>query len=205
MESGEQCLNINPNLLTGTRYFSGKGWFNLDQSNYGLNYDYAPGFAVYCVSNQDWNGVTKYVKVHAGETYTFSMYFRYYGVADDYETDKTAIYIELNNKKMGVECPGIWGADATILDNNGTLVANVSNKFVRIHKTFRVETDGYIKPRVERGPIPNVEIQEYGFKLERGSEMTPYCGTVEEGGGNHRLNDELTDLADNIRSHTGDN
>ena len=196
-------MNINPNLLTGTRYFSGKGWFNLDNSNYGLNYDYVPGFAVYCVSNQDWDGVTQYVKVHAGETYTFSMYFRYYGVADDYRTNQTAIYIELNNKKMGVEGPGIWGADATILDNNGTLVANVSNKFVRIHKTFRVETDGYIKPRVERGSLPNIEIQEYGLKLERGSEMTPYCGTVEEGGGNHRLNDELTDLADNIRSHTG--
>ena len=181
-------MNINPNLLTGTRYFSGKGWFNLDISNYSLNYDYVPGFAVYCVSNQDWNGVTQYVKVLAGETYTFSMYFRYYGVADDYVTNQTNVYIDLNDKGMDVEGPGIWGADTTILDNNSNLVANVSNKFVRIHKTFRVEKDGYIKPRVERGHMPNIEIQEYGFKLERGSEMTPYCGTVEEEPGLFAMN-----------------
>ena len=193
-------MNINPNLLTGTRYFTGD-WVNLDQSNYGLNYDYVPGFAVYCVSNQDWNGVAQYIKVNAGETYTFSMYFRYYGVADDFVADQTRVFIELNDKGMGKERPGVWGADTTMAISNP--VTNVNNKFVRIHYTFTVITDGYIKPRVERGPIPNVEIQEYGFKLERGSEMTPYCGTVEEGGGNHRLNDELTDLADNLRSRTG--
>ena len=194
-------MNINPNLLTGTRYFSGDDWVNLDISNFGLNYDYIPGFAVYCVANQDWNGATQYVKVHAGETYTFSMYFRYYGVADDYLTNQTAVYIELNNKGMDQERPGVWGADVVM--DGSKVVANVNNKFVRIHKTFRVETDGYIKPRVERGPMPNIEIQEYGLKLERGSEMTPYCGTVEEGGGDLMLNAELTGLADNIRSRTG--
>ena len=196
-------MNINPNLLTGTRYFSGKDWVNLDQSNYGLNYDYVPGFAVYCVSNQDWNGVTQYIKVHAGETYTFSMYFRYYGVDDGYVTNQTNIYIDLNNKGMNQEGIGIWGANTTILDTNSNLVANVSNKFVRVHKTFRVDTDGYIKPRIERGPMPNIEIQEYGLKLEYGSEMTPYCGAVEEGGGDLKLNDELIGLSDNIRSRTG--
>lgn len=194
-------MNINPNLLTGTRYFSGDDWVNLDISNFGLNYDYVPGFAVYCVANQDWNGVTQYVKVHAGETYTFSMYFRYYGVADDYLTNQTAVFIELNDKGMGKERPGVWGADVALDGSN--VVANVNNKFVRIHYTFTVVKDGYIKPRVERGPMPNIEIQEYGLKLERGSEMTPYCGTVEEGGGDLMLNDELTGLADNIRSRTG--
>lgn len=175
-------MNINPNLLTGTRYFSGSDWVKLDITNLNLDYNIVPGFAVYRVSNQDWNGLTQYIKVYAGETYTFSLYFRYNGVSDDYVTNQTHVYIELNNKGMDQERPGVWGADVTI--NGSNLVANVNNKFVRIHYTFTVTKDGYIRPRVERGPIPNIEIQEYGLKLERGSEMTPYCGTVEEGGEN---------------------
>lgn len=196
-------MNINPNLLTGTRYFSGSDWVNLDITNLNLDYNIVPGFAVYRVSNQDWSGLTQYIKVYAGETYTFSLYFRYNGVSDDYLTNQTYVYIELDNKGMDQERLGVWGADVTV--NGSNLVAYVNNKFVRIHYTFKVTKDGYIKPRVERGIAPNIEIQEYGLKLERGSEMTPYCGTVEEGGGDLMLKDELTGLADNIRSHTGYN
>lgn len=176
-------MNINPNLLTGTRYFSGSDWVNLDITNLNLDYNIAPGFAVYRVSNQDWSGLTQYIKVYAGETYTFSMYFRYNGVGDDYLTNQTEFYIELNDKGMDKERPGVWGADITSIDSQ--IVKNVNNKFVRIHNTFKILTDGWIKPRVERGPMPNIEMQEYGLKLERGSEMTPYCGTVEEGGGSY--------------------
>ena len=191
-------MNINPNLLTGTRYFSGDKWIPHTPGT-GLDLNVIPGFAVYS-ANEDWDGISQYIYVRAGEVYTFSCYFRYLGVSDDYVTNTSAIFIQLNNMGKDQEFFGSFGATV----NNYTIpIAYVNNKFVRVHATFKVLTDGWIKPRVERGQSEGITIQEYGLKLERGSEMTPYCGTVEEGGGNHRLNDELTDLADNLRSRTG--
>lgn len=191
-------MNINPNLLTGTRYFSGDKWIPHTPGT-GLDLNVVPGFAVYS-ANEDWDGISQYVYVRAGEVYTFSCYFRYLDVSDNYVTNTSAIYIKLNNMGKDQEFKGSFGAT---VDNFTIPIAYVNNKFVRVHATFRVLTEGWIKPRVERGQVEGITIQEYGLKLERGTEMTPYCGTVEEGGGNLILNNELTGLADNIRSHTG--
>ena len=191
-------MNINPNLLTGTRYFSGDKWIPHTPGT-GLDLNVVPGFAVYS-ANEDWDDISQYVYVRAGEVYTFSCYFRYLGVSDDYVTNTSAIYIQLNNMGKDQEFNGSFGAT---VDNFTIPIAYVNNKFVRVHATFKVLTEGWIKPRVERGQAEGITIQEYGLKLERGTEMTPYCGTVEEGGGNLILNDELTGLADNLRSRTG--
>lgn len=191
-------MNINPNLLTGTRYFSGDKWIPHTPGT-GLDLNVVPGFAVYS-ANEDWDGISQHIYVKAGEVYTFSCYFRFLGVSDDYVPHNSSIFIQLNNMGKDQEFTGSFGAT---VDNKTILITDVNNKFVRVHATFKVLTDGWIKPRVERGQSEGITIQEYGLKLERGSEMTPYCGTVEEGGGNLILNDELTGLADNIRSHTG--
>lgn len=191
-------MNINPNLLTGTRYFSGDKWIPHTPGT-GLDLNIVPGFAVYS-ANEDWGGISQYIYVKAGEVYTFSCYFRFLGVSDDYVPHNSSIFIQLNNMGKDQEFSGSFGAT---VNNYSNPIAYVNNKFVRVHATFKVLTDGWIKPRVERGQSEGITIQEYGLKLERGSEMTPYCGTVEEGGGNLILNDELTSLADNIRSRTG--
>lgn len=106
-------MNINPNLLTGTRYFSGSNWVNLDISNYGLNYAYVPGFAVYCVSNQDWNGVSQYIKVYAGETYTFK--------TDSFYNDKTVSFAFGLNGKLDADfaSPSLIQLDDITLGGGG--------------------------------------------------------------------------------------
>lgn len=201
-------MNINPNLLTGTRYFTGD-WTGLYTSgDYLYNDSDLPNFSVLMTTPaQRWGGNSQYAKVIAGETYTFSMYLKEYSGPNSLPL--SMFYIELNSdNESGF---GITHKLAHVQDESGSnnKQIQVTNNWQRFSYTFKVLNDGYIKPRFEidfpcgTSEYSNLLIGQYGLKLEHGSEMTSYCGTVEEGGGNIRLNDELTGLADNIRSRTG--
>ncbi len=181
-------MNINPNLLTGTRYFTGD-WLGLFVGGEYLYQDSdLPDFNVLMTTPvQRWNGNSQYAKVSAGEIYTFSIYLKEYSGPDSLPLSR--FYIELNSDNE-------FGFDVThklahIQDASGSNAKQiqVTKNWQRFSYTFKALNDGYIKPRFEidfqcdTSEYSNLLIGQYGPKLERGSEMTPYCGTVEEGGG----------------------
>lgn len=181
-------MNINPNLLTGTRYFTGD-WLGLFVGGEYLYQDPdLPDFNVLMTTPvQRWNGNSQYAKVSAGEIYTFSIYLKEYSGPDSLPLSR--FYIELNSDNE-------FGFDVThklahIQDTSGSnnKQIQVTKNWQRFSYTFKALNDGYIKPRFEidfqcdTSEYSNLLIGQYGPKLERGSEMTPYCGTVEEGGG----------------------
>ena len=181
-------MNINPNLLTGTRYFTGD-WLGLFvRGDYLYNDPELPNFNVLMTtSSQRWGGNSQYVKVNAGETYTFSIYLKEYSGPDKLPLSR--FYVELNSdNEFGFN---VTHKLARIQDTSGfnNKPIQVTKTWQRFSYTFKILNDGYIKPRFEidfqcyTSDYSNLLIGQYGLKLERGSEMTPYCGTVEEGGG----------------------
>lgn len=112
-------------------------------------------------TTEDWNGLCQYYPVKSGETYTFSLNARY-----ESGTGKSALYIRLNSGQEGQ----YKAADAT----PWSLDINLNEKWQRYSVTFKASSDGYIKPRIERGDKNKNILEICGFKLEQGSVATPW-------------------------------
>ena len=118
-------------------------------------------------STEDWNGLTQYYSVKAGETYTFSLNARY-----ESGSGSSALYIMLhedpeNGHKAAKVSP--WSRDITLNEN-----------WQRYSITFTVNSDGYIKPRIERGSHNKNVLEICGLKLERGTVATPWTPASED-------------------------
>lgn len=141
------------NLLVGTRDFSGD-WLNLG-TNFTKTGDTYNGLSV-LETNGDWAGAAQYYQVKKGETYTFSLFARYTS-----GTGSSGIYVMLNNN------PENGFTQAWVDNTQGGYSLDTSWKKCRI--TFTATTDGYIKPRMERGVSNTNTLQICGYMLEKGA------------------------------------
>lgn len=110
----------------------------------------------------DWNGISQYIPVKKGETYTISMYAKYVsGTGDSY------IFWALNNDSEG-------NYNTAVTTPADSLVG-ITDKWVRISATTTVTSDGYLRPRIERSTNNTNTLQIAGIKVEKGSVATDRC------------------------------
>lgn len=155
------------NLLRGTADFRPDNiWFPLGlwtRTNEAYN-----GLTIFKDhEDNDWNGLTQYYSVKAGETYTFSLNARY-----ESGSGSSWLYIMLNtNPENGHKAANVFPASCNI---------TLNENWQRYTITFTVKSDGYIKPRVERGSGNKNVLEICGFKLERGPVATPWTPAPED-------------------------
>lgn len=147
------------NLLKGTKEFSGD-WKNM-AAGWKKHSDKYQGCDV-LFKNNSWNGIGQEIDAKIGEIYTFSLWMK-----SDWKNDTVNFYV---NKNGSVEKG--WGVPS------GTSVA-ITNEWKRYSFTFKITSDGFIFPRVER-PNQNTNLYVAGFKLEKGSYATPYTEAPED-------------------------
>ncbi|WP_238709207.1 phage tail spike protein [Streptococcus suis] len=149
------------NLLKNTKDFSGEWDYN------GQRRKIAPwkynGLSV-IEADYPWEGLTQLIQVRAGEVYTFSAY-----VASSLASDSAEIYIHLNNYRT---------EQMAVVDNYYRKF-NMTATFQRVSITFKVITDGYIAPRIERSDLNGI-LYFAGMKLERGTIATDWSTSHED-------------------------
>lgn len=149
------------NLLKNTKDFSGEWDYN------GQRRKIAPwkynGLSAIEV-DYPWEGLTQLIQVRAGEVYTFSVY-----VASSLASDSAEIYIHLNNYRT---------EQMAVVDNYYRKF-NMTATFQRVSITFKVITDGYIAPRIERSDLNGI-LYFAGMKLERGMIATDWSPSPED-------------------------
>ncbi|HFR3225652.1 TPA: phage tail spike protein [Streptococcus suis] len=149
------------NLLKNTKDFSGEWDYN------GQRRKIAPwkynGLSAIEV-DYPWEGLTQLIQVRAGEVYTFSVY-----VASSLASDSAEIYIHLNNYRT---------EQMAVVDNYYRKF-NMTAAFQRVSITFKVITDGYIAPRIERSDLNGI-LYFAGMKLERGTIATDWSPSPED-------------------------
>ncbi|MBV1943666.1 matrix-binding protein EbhB [Streptococcus parasuis] len=149
------------NLLKNTKDFSGEWDYN------GKNRKIAPwkykGLSA-IKADYMWDGLTQLIQVMAGEVYTFSSY-----VASNLGFDSANIYIHLNN----------YRTEQQAVVDNGYRRFNMTSTFQRVSITFKVITDGYIAPRIERYDLNGI-LYFAGMKLERGTIATDWTPATED-------------------------
>lgn len=156
------------NLLKGTANFRPDDiWFPLGAwTRTSEKYNGLTVFKVHV--DESWNGLTQYYPVKAGETYTFSLNARY-----ESGNGKSIFYIELNDpqQEAGHNRAHVSPSSQSVL---------LTEDWNRYSITFTVNSDGYIKPRIERGSDNKNVLEICGFKLERGSVATPWSSAPED-------------------------
>ncbi|HEM4859039.1 TPA: phage tail protein [Streptococcus suis] len=149
------------NLLKNTKDFSGEWDYN------GHRRKIAPwkynGLSA-IEADYPWEGLTQLVQVRSGEVYTFSVY-----VASSLASDSAEIYIHLNNYRT---------EQMAVVDNYYRKF-NMTATFQRVSITFKVITDGYIAPRIERSDLNGI-LYFAGMKLERGTIATDWSPAPED-------------------------
>lgn len=149
------------NLLKNTKDFSGEWDYN------GHRRKIAPwkynGLSA-IEADYPWEGLTQLIQVRAGEVYTFSAY-----VASNLASDSAEIYIHLNNYRT---------EQMAVVDNYYRKF-NMTATFQRVSITFKVITDGYIAPRIERSDLNGI-LYFAGMKLERGTIATDWSTSHED-------------------------
>ncbi len=157
VELAERKDATNHNLFTGSKDFTGN-WINLNQIQQKDKYlDFT---AIY--NNWAWNGISQYIDVKAGETFTASTYIK----ADAGLTPSW--YIMLNNDGEGGHTMANTSLNVKKITTTGD--------WQRTSVTFTVTSDGTIKPRIEStGTTP---FWFAGMKLEKGAVATPWCPAI---------------------------
>lgn len=155
------------NLLRGTADFRPDNiWFPLElwtRTNEAYN-----GLTIFKDhEDNDWYGLTQYYSVKAGETYTFSLYARY-----ESGSGSSTLLIMLNGDPEN----GHKAARVSPVTRDITL----NEDWQRYSFTFTVNSDGYIKPRIERTSNNKNVLEICGFKLERGPVATPWTPAPED-------------------------
>ncbi|HFI0358108.1 TPA: phage tail spike protein [Streptococcus suis] len=143
------------NLLKNTKDFSGEWDYN-GQRRKIAPWKYNGLSAI--EADYPWEGLTQLIQVRAGEVYTFSAY-----VASSLASDSAEIYIHLNNYRT---------EQMAVVDNYYRKF-NMTATFQRVSITFKVITDGYIAPRIERSDLNGI-LYFAGMKLERGTIATDW-------------------------------
>ncbi|HGA1104677.1 TPA: phage tail spike protein [Streptococcus suis] len=149
------------NLLKNTKDFSGEWDYN-GQRRKIVPWKYNGLLAI--EADYPWEGLTQLVQVMAGEVYTFSAY-----VASSLASDSAEIYIHLNNYRT---------EQMAVVDNYYRKF-NMTATFQRVSITFKVITDGYIAPRIERSDLNGI-LYFAGMKLERGTIATDWYPAPED-------------------------
>ncbi|HEM5103861.1 TPA: phage tail protein [Streptococcus suis] len=149
------------NLLKNTKDFSGEWDYN-GQRRKIVPWKYNGLSAI--EADYPWEGLTQLVQVMAGEVYTFSAY-----VASSLASDSAEIYIHLNNYRT---------EQMAVVDNYYRKF-NMTATFQRVSITFKVITDGYIAPRIERSDLNGI-LYFAGMKLERGTIATDWSTSHED-------------------------
>lgn len=142
-------------------------------------------------TTEDWNGLCQYYPVKSGETYTFSLNARY-----ESGTGRSAFYIRLNSSQEGQ----YKAADTT----PWSLDINLNENWQRYSITFKASSDGYIKPRIERGDKNKNILEICGFKLEQGSVATPWSPNPADVATQSAFS-ELSQSLEGLRSTVGSN
>jgi hypothetical protein len=146
---------VNPNLFTGSKDFTGD-WISTYQVKQKDKY---LDFTALCV-NWTWGGISQYIAVNKGETFTASAYVK----ADAGFTVRW--YSMLNSDGEG----GYKVVDI----NPFSKEINGTGNWQKTSITFTVTGDsGAIKPRIEGDGSSPFWIA--GMKLERGTVATPWC------------------------------
>lgn len=149
------------NLLKNTKDFSGEWDYN-GQRRKIVPWKYNGLSAI--EADYPWEGLTQLIQVRAGEVYTFSVY-----VASSLASDSAEIYIHLNNYRT---------EQMAVVDNYYRKF-NMTATFQRVSITFKVITDGYIAPRIERSDLNGI-LYFAGMKLERGTIATDWSPAPED-------------------------
>ena len=147
------------NLLKGSKNFSGD-WKNM-AAGWKKYSDKYQGCDV-LFKNNSWNGVGQEIDAKIGEIYTFSLWMK-----SDRKNDTVNFYVNRN----GSVDKG-WGVPSE------TSVA-ITSEWKRYSLTFKITSDGFIFPRVER-PNQNTNLYVAGLKLEKGSYATLYTEAPED-------------------------
>lgn len=151
---------VNPNLITGSKDFTGNKW-TLTSEN--LQKDKYLDLTAVCV-NWAWGGISQYIAVNKGETFTASMYVK----AKAGST--VSWYINLPSDEAGYK---------KVDTNPATKTINGTGNWQKTSITFTVIGDsGAIKPRIESTDSSPYWIA--GMKLERGTAATPWCPAPED-------------------------
>lgn len=159
-ELAEKQDIVNPNLITGSKDFTGSKWINIPENGQKDKY---LDFTAVCV-NWAWQGISQYIAVNKGETFTASMYVKapagstvsWYITLPDNETNYKRV--DTNPSGTTITATGDWQ---------------------RTSITFTVTGDsGVIKPRIESADSSPYWIA--GMKLERGTAATPWCPAPED-------------------------
>ncbi|MBP2057022.1 hypothetical protein J2Z60_000184 [Lactobacillus colini] len=154
----------NPNLLVGTKDYSGE-WLQASKIwSHEFDGTYH-GFKV-LKQMQSWGGLGSYIYVEAGKAYTFSAYIK--STASSW----VSFYYSMNGNNENGYTPS-----ATTTPNGSLRI--MATDWKRISQTFTVKTSGYIHPRVEKSVEDGV-LYIAGMKLEEGSRDTDWCPNVND-------------------------
>lgn len=162
-ELAERKDIVNPNLMTGSKDFSGDNWLHLNnvtQKNKYLNFTSA-----HCT--WAWDGISQYKYVNKNEILTFSAYLKF-----DKPGGSAIFYIQFNDMSDENNMKG-----ATV-DNPEKVIPSTTNNWQRVSITFTVTESGGIKPRLEGDG--NSPFWIAGLKLERRATATQWCPANED-------------------------
>lgn len=151
---------VNPNLITGSKDFTGSKWINIQEN--AQKDKYLDFTAIYV--NWAWQGISQYIAVNKGETFTASMYVKVSAGSS------VSWYIALVNDEGNYKRADV---DPNLKTINGT------GNWQKTSITFTVTGDsGAIEPRIESDGSSTFWIA--GMKLERGTYATPWCPAYED-------------------------
>ena len=157
-ELAERKDIVNPNLFTGSKDFTGK-WTHIPKN--AQKDKYLDFTAIYV--NWAWLGISQYIAVNKGETFTASMYVKAEAGS------KLFWYTLLWNDKSAYKAAQVSRKHKTI---NGT------GNWQKTSFTFTITDDGAIIPRIESDGSSPFWIA--GMKLEKGAIATPWCPAYED-------------------------
>lgn len=151
------------NLFKGSRNFEKELWDYNPYKNAPIS-ERVDDMAVIS-ADYLWGGLSQLIEVKAGETYTFSFW-----ALSNQDNDQVNIYITLND--------WITKPKATVDAGSKTIVINKA--WSRISFTFKVLSDGFIAPRLERFDANGI-LKYRGFKLERGAISSDWSPAPKDG------------------------
>ena len=151
------------NLFKGSRNFEKELWDYNPYKNAPIS-ERVDDMAVIS-ADYLWGGLSQLIEVKAGEPYTFSFW-----ALSNQDNDQVNIYISLND--------WITKPKAAIDVNSKTIAINKA--WSRISFTFKVLSDGFIAPRIERFDANGI-LKYRGFKLERGAISSDWSPAPKDG------------------------
>lgn len=146
-KDGKDGNNYSPNMLTGTRDFSGDNWVN--RNLWTKETEKYQGLDVYSRSATS-NGIYQLCQIEAGKSYTFSCNVK----SDD-------------NADVRIYFSSIGGSTATVTPQTAQDVPE-SAEWTRVARKFTCTKSGTVGCRVYKANTAGGKIYVCGYKLEEG-------------------------------------